>query len=86
LQVADPETGRFLNQRARNTTALAAKTYKDDFVENLKYVLNLLKQDKENKKGKNNQDLPSSSSSTTNSCSNEDDCYEIYLSINLAGD
>lgn len=50
------------------------------------YFVNLLKQDKENKKGKNKQALPSSSSSTVNLCSNEDDWYGIYSTINLADD
>ena len=86
LQVADPETCKFLNQRAKITAALAAASSEDDFVENLQDVLNLLKQDKESKKGKNKQDLPFCSSSTSDSCSNEDDCYRIYSPINLTDD
>jgi len=86
LQVADPETCKFLNQKARITVALATASSEDDFVENLQDVLKLVKQDKESKKGKNKQDLPFCSSSTSDSCSNEDDCYRIYSPINLTDD
>lgn len=82
LQVADPETCRFLNQKSRITAALAAASSEDDFVDSLEDVLALIKKEK----GKQNQDLPSSSSSMADSLPNEEDCYAIYSPINLADD
>ena len=88
MQVADPKTCKFLNQKARIIVALARALSEDDFVKNLQGVLNLFKHDKESKKGKKNQDLPSSSSSTADSCSNEevgeqtDYCLFIKRSLN----
>jgi len=88
LQVANPKTCKFPNQKARITTALAGALSEDDFVKNLQGVLNLLKHDKESKLGKKKQDLPSSYSSTRFSCSNEevgeqvDHCSFIKRSLN----
>ena len=79
LQVADHETYKFLNQKARISAAIAASSSEDDFVENLQDILHLLQQEKESNIGKQKQDLPSSSSSIQN----EEDYYGIFNSISI---
>lgn len=97
LQIADPSTCKFLNQKARISAALAASTSEEDVLENLQNIVQLLQNKstenikeeqasssskKKNKKKK--QVLPQSPPSSSDSFyQNEDDCYGIYSPINI---